>query len=116
MADQNGSATVQGNVGASNPTSDAKGKGKAVEPETHDVSMEGDDSSSEEEVDDNEPVVDEPDDDNMEEIDTENIISDGRRTRGRKIDFAKAAEEHPEEDEESEDDGDFEAPDDEMEE
>ena len=60
--------------------------------------------------------VDEPDDDNMEEIDAENIISDGRRTRGRKIDFAKAAEENPEEDEESEDDGDFEAPDDEMEE
>jgi hypothetical protein len=45
----------------------------------------------------------------MEEIDTENIIPDGRRTRGRKIDFAKAAEEHPEEDDEDEDDDDFEA-------
>ncbi|TVY45782.1 Histone H2A.Z-specific chaperone [Lachnellula subtilissima] len=116
MADKNGSATLQENGGAANPTSDAKGKGKAAEPETREVNMEGEDSSSEEEVDDNEPVVDEPDDDNMEEIDTENIISDGRRTRGRKIDFAKAAEEDPEEDEESEDDGDFEAPDDEMEE
>lgn len=49
----------------------------------------------------------------MEEIDTENIIADGRRTRGRNIDFAKAAEELPEEDEEDEDDDDFEAADDE---
>ena len=49
----------------------------------------------------------------MEEIDTSNIISDGRRTRGRKIDFAKAAEEFPEDDEEDEDeDDDFEAADD----
>jgi len=45
MADSNGSAAVK-NV------EDIKGKGKAVaEPETHDASMEtGDDSSSEEEV------------------------------------------------------------------
>jgi hypothetical protein len=43
----------------------------------------------------------------MEEIDTGNIISGGR-TRGRKIDFAKAAEELPaEEEEEEEEDGDF---------
>lgn len=55
-------------------------------------------------------TADEPDDDNMEEIDTNNIISDGRRTRGRQIDFAKAAEELPEEDEDEEDDDDFEAP------
>jgi hypothetical protein len=54
-------------------------------------------------------VADEPDDDNMEEIDTSNILSDGRRTRGRQIDFAKAAEELPEEEEE-EDDDDFEEP------
>ena len=45
----------------------------------------------------------------MEEIDLQNIISDGRRTRGRKIDFAKAAEEYPEEDDDEEDDDDFEA-------
>jgi len=49
----------------------------------------------------------------MEEIDTSNIISDGRRTRGRQIDFAKAAEENPEEDEEDDDDDDFEDGDDE---
>lgn len=49
----------------------------------------------------------------MEEIDTSNIISDGRRTRGRKIDFAKAAEDFPEDDDEDEDeDDDFEAADD----
>lgn len=53
--------------------------------------------------------MDEEDADNMEEIDTGNIISDGRRTRGRKIDFAKAAEELPEEEEDEDDDDDFEA-------
>ena len=44
----------------------------------------------------------------MEEIDTGNISQDGRRTRGRKIDFSKAAEELPEEDDDDDDD-DFEA-------
>jgi hypothetical protein len=48
----------------------------------------------------------------MEEIDTSNILSNGRRTRGRQIDFAKAAEELPEEDDDEEDDDDFEGPDD----
>lgn len=57
----------------------------------------------------------EADEDNMEEIDTENIINDGRRTRGKDIDFAKAAEGLDDEDEDEEDDGDFEDPD-EMEE
>ena len=47
----------------------------------------------------------------MEEISTENIISGGRRTRGKQIDYAKAAAEAndlPEDDED--DDEDFEAP------
>ena len=44
----------------------------------------------------------------MEEIDLGNIL--GKRTRGNKIDFAKAAEELPEDEEDEEDDGDFEAP------
>ena len=53
----------------------------------------------------------EEDDDNMEEIDTENIIPDGRRTRGKTIDFAKASEENADElDEDEDDDEDFEAP------
>ena len=37
-------------------------------------------------------ATEEPDDDNMEEIDTSNILTDGRRTRGRTIDYAKAEE------------------------
>jgi len=45
----------------------------------------------------------------MEEIDTSNIISGGRRTRGRQIDFAEAAKNLPEEEDEDDDD-DFEAP------
>lgn len=53
--------------------------------------------------------ADEPDDDNMEEIDTSNIISGGRRTRGRQIDFTQAAEELPEDDDDDDDD-DFEEP------
>jgi hypothetical protein len=44
----------------------------------------------------------------MEEIDTENIISGGRRTRGKNIDFAKAAQEAGDEDDEEDDDEDFE--------
>ena len=52
------------------------------------------------------------DDDNLDEIDLENIVEGGRRTRGRNIDFAKAAEESKEldDDEDSEDDEDYEAP------
>lgn len=142
--------TTQGSAAPANETAD-KGKGKAAEP-SRDVNMEGDDSSSEEELDDvrfpqcikshtitcantrnrmrplvsfpyaddsqwrgaNLTQADEEDADNMEEIDTSNIINDGRRTRGRKIDFAKAAEQFPEEeDEDEEDDDDFEAPEDE---
>lgn len=60
--------------------------------------------------------VEEADDDDMAEVDTDNIISDGRRTRGKDIDFAKAAEGLDDEDEDEEEDGDFEEPDDEMEE
>jgi hypothetical protein len=56
--------------------------------------------------------ADEPDEDNMEEIDLDNIIEGGRRTRGRTIDFAKAAEELPEEDDEDDEDDDFQAPED----
>ena len=51
----------------------------------------------------NNPAADE---DNMEEIDLDNVI--GRRTRGKVIDFAKAAEENPaDDDEDEEDDEDF---------
>lgn len=46
--------------------------------------------------------------DDLAEIDTSNIIQ-GRRTRGAKIDFTKAAAEQMDEDEDENDD-DFEAP------
>lgn len=47
----------------------------------------------------------------MEEINQENIV--GRRTRGRQIDFAKAAEQLPaDEDEDEDEDDDFVAPED----
>lgn len=41
----------------------------------------------------------------MEEIDLDNVI--GRRTRGKVIDFAKAAQENPADDDDEEDDDDF---------
>ena len=50
------------------------------------------------------------DEDGMEEIDLNNIVEGGRRTRGAKIDFAKAAEENPAEEEDDDDDDDFEPP------
>lgn len=54
-------------------------------------------------------IVDDADEDNMEEIDTDNIIPDGRRTRGRTYDFKKADAELPkDEEEDEEDDEDFE--------
>ena len=49
----------------------------------------------------------------MEEISTENIINDGRRTRGKTIDFEKAARDaadagEPIDDDDDDDDEDFE--------
>jgi hypothetical protein len=59
-------------------------------------------------------IEEEADEDNMEEIDPSNIIPSGRRTRGRQIDFAKAAQELPEadgeDDDDDDDDDDFEEP------
>lgn len=43
----------------------------------------------------------------MEEINTDNIINDGRRTRGKKIDYTKAALGVDDLDEDEEDDEDF---------
>lgn len=52
MADQNGSANLKESVDQVQASVESKGKGKATaEPETHDVSMDGEDSSSEEELD-----------------------------------------------------------------
>lgn len=47
----------------------------------------------------------EADEDNMEEIDMDNIVSS--RTRGKNIDYAEAAKQLEEDDEDDEDDEDF---------
>lgn len=52
-------------------------------------------------------VVADEDEDNMDEIDLNNIVDGGRRTRGRVIDWAKAAEENPADDEDEDDEDDF---------
>ncbi|KAK4694372.1 hypothetical protein P7C71_g3206, partial [Lecanoromycetidae sp. Uapishka_2] len=104
------------NVEESNPAqtvTEGKGKGKAVDPAPQDVSMGEEDSSSDEETgaeDEGKEEPEEEDEDNMEEIDTDNIISDGRRTRGKSIDFAKAAENAGDEldDDDDDEDDDFE--------
>lgn len=48
----------------------------------------------------------------MEEIDTINILDNGRRTRGKNIDFVKAAEEAGDDLDSDSDDDDFEIKDD----
>ncbi|KAK1988324.1 histone chaperone domain CHZ-domain-containing protein [Colletotrichum cereale] len=99
------------NVAAGVPE-EIKGKGKAVageEPVEKSDPMEEDEESSDEEE--NAEVRFE-EEDGMEEIDLNNIVEGGRRTRGRVIDFAKAAEENPAEEEDDDEDDDFQAPDD----
>ncbi len=53
-------------------------------------------------------TAEEEDLDNMEEINPDNIIDGGRRTRGKKIDFTKAAATADDLDDDEEDDEDFE--------
>jgi hypothetical protein len=91
-----------GGAGATDPK--GKGRAPAAQEPVEDNSMaEDDDDDDDEEDPEEEP---EPaDDDNMEEIDLDNVI--GRRTRGKVIDFAKAAEENPAEDDDEDDDDDF---------
>ncbi|KAF1833942.1 hypothetical protein BDW02DRAFT_569579 [Decorospora gaudefroyi] len=96
--------------GVQDPATDVKGKGKAPEGEAMEESMD-DDSSDESGVEDQAGEPEEPDEDNMEEIETSNII--GTRTRGKNIDFTKANQELGDDDEED-DDEDFVDPDDQM--
>ncbi|KAF2796443.1 hypothetical protein K505DRAFT_323320 [Melanomma pulvis-pyrius CBS 109.77] len=77
-----------------------KGKGKA--PDAMEESAD-DDSSDDSGVEDH-PAAEPEDEDNMEEIDTTNIVAS--RTRGKNIDFTKAAQELGD-DEDEEDDEDF---------
>ncbi|KAF2182693.1 hypothetical protein K469DRAFT_711372 [Zopfia rhizophila CBS 207.26] len=103
-------------IETSNPaTTVDKGKGKA--PQVPDAMEESADDSSDEEsgAEDQAGDAEPEDEDTMEEIDTSNIITSGRRTRGKNIDFAKAAQELGE-DEDEDDDEDFNDPDDAMEE
>ncbi|KAJ8061595.1 hypothetical protein OCU04_009402 [Sclerotinia nivalis] len=88
-------------TGSTNVSAD-KGKGRSV-AEPQDVTMgEGDDSSSED--DDAPPPAEEVEEEASDnEIDKSNIIQ-GRRTRGKQIDFAAAAKDLPAEDDEDEDD------------
>ncbi|EMF15070.1 uncharacterized protein SEPMUDRAFT_161329 [Sphaerulina musiva SO2202] len=90
-----GKADVQMDTGSS-----AKGKGKAAEP--NDAMSEDDSENSEEEA---EGEPEEADEDNMEEIDPDNIVQS--RTRGKNIDYAEAAKQMPEGDDDEEDDEDF---------
>ncbi|KAL5615279.1 hypothetical protein BROUX41_005330 [Berkeleyomyces rouxiae] len=104
----NGS-TLPGNAQTEGAQYEEKGKGKAV-PDTHDVSMDEDDDEEDEDEEELETAdAHTMEDDGMEEIDTSNIIAGGRRTRGKVIDFAKAAAENPADDDEEEDDEDFES-------
>ncbi|BDD58086.1 Histone H2A.Z-specific chaperone [Monascus purpureus] len=89
-----------------------KGKAKAVEePAPQDLSEdESDEGSGPEDIIPEEDDDDE-DHDNLEPISADNIIQGGRRTRGKQIDFAEAAEKSREagddEMEDDEDDEDF---------
>ncbi|KAI8724699.1 CHZ domain-containing protein [Fusarium sp. LHS14.1] len=88
---------------------ESKGKGAAAPENIHeDTAMDEDDDDDD--SDEDEEAV-EADEDGMEEIDLNNIVEGGRRTRGAVIDFAKAAEQHPAaDDEDEEDDDDFQPP------
>ncbi|KAJ9194290.1 hypothetical protein DTO166G4_3391 [Paecilomyces variotii] len=94
-----------------------KGKGKATEqdPTAQEMSMDEDESSEESGPEELAPEEDEEEGDNLEPISTDNIIEGGRRTRGKRIDFAEAAEKAKaagdDEMDDSDDDEDFEAPD-----
>ncbi|KAI1376185.1 histone chaperone domain CHZ-domain-containing protein [Hypoxylon crocopeplum] len=84
----------------------AKGKGKATATEDPvDATMDDDDDDEDEEE---AEGGDEDADDNMEEIDLNNIVEGGRRTRGRVIDWAKAAQENPAEEDDDDDEDEYE--------
>ncbi|KAL2021576.1 hypothetical protein VTK56DRAFT_7075 [Thermocarpiscus australiensis] len=124
MATENGTTDLKAVTGPENgaaPAADVKGKGKATvteeEKPAEDTPMADDDDDDDEEEDEDgeEEAEAAEEEDNLEEIDLDNVI--GRRTRGKVIDFAKAAQENPpEEDEDEEDDEDFEVEDEKMDE
>ncbi|KAG7894433.1 hypothetical protein OGATHE_005315 [Ogataea polymorpha] len=74
------------------------------------------DEEEEEEVDDDNLVAEDEEEDDLQEIDTANIITTGRRTRGRVVDYSKVSEQLSKEentslnDDDGEEDGDFKEP------
>ncbi|KAL4973212.1 histone chaperone domain CHZ-domain-containing protein [Aspergillus desertorum] len=114
MGDNNNQATLPGNDPAAHAPDAAaydKGKGKAVEE--MDVSMDEEEEEESEESDAEAMVEDEDDDgdSNLEPVSTDNIISGGRRTRGKTIDYQEAASkigaDDMDDDDEEDDDEDF---------
>ncbi|KAI1418161.1 hypothetical protein F5Y13DRAFT_150708 [Hypoxylon sp. FL1857] len=83
-----------------------KGKGKATEDPV-DTTMDDDDDDDDEDEDENEGGDDDAED-NMDEIDLNNIVEGGRRTRGRVIDWAKAAQDNPAADDDEDDEDEYE--------
>ncbi|GAW22101.1 hypothetical protein ANO14919_116360 [Xylariales sp. No.14919] len=105
MVSENGTTNPQDPTKVTDEAVDVKGKGKAAatqEPVDQSMDEDEDDDSGDEEAGD-----DADDDDNMDEIDLNNIVDGGRRTRGRVIDWAKAAEENPADDDDDDDEDDF---------
>lgn len=75
------------------------------EPPAEDEKSSGDEEGDD--VDDDKLIVEDDEEDDLQEIDTSNIITTGRRTRGKVVDYSKVAEELSKEgklDEEDEDD------------
>ncbi|EMR68804.1 hypothetical protein MGN70_012391 [Eutypa lata] len=103
MATENGTTVPNQDPTKVTEPVESKGKGKAVAEDPADVSMDDDEEDSDEEAGDG----DDNEEDGLEEIDLSNIVEGGRRTRGRVIDWAKAAEENPAEDDDDDED-DFE--------
>ncbi|KAI9822870.1 MAG: Histone H2A.Z-specific chaperone [Thelocarpon impressellum] len=108
MADRNGATAVHdADSHMEEVAVEPKGKGKAVGSVQQEAGDEEEDSSDEETGAEEEEApgntVDDEEED-MAEIDMSNIIGGGRRTRGKTIDFAKAAENAGDELEDDEDD------------
>ncbi|KZF20620.1 hypothetical protein L228DRAFT_249395 [Xylona heveae TC161] len=122
MSDTNGTTTFkpEAQENASEAPGVNKGKGKAVDRTPQGLSEEEESSEEESGPEENGGEgagEEEEDDDDMKEIDMDNIIEGGRRTRGKNIDFAKAAQAAgPELEEDEDDDEDFLGDDDAMQE
>lgn len=108
-------ADVKGDENASKPAGGEKKHKKKrrrqYEDEAPKEKSEDEEEDDEDDDDVNDELLDlEDDDDDLAEIDTANIIAGGRRTRGKVIDFTKAAEKLKEEgkiEEEEGEDGEY---------